>query len=175
MHIIPCGEVADGTSGEHLLNGFLLSRSLWLINKTEATHFSATTRTFTSIDLSFTDPTLLPFISWKVIENPYGSDHFPIILEFQTPAVTVPTRSPRWKFDEANWSAFKEATLLACSSFDEVSIDYTTEHITKHVLEAAIIAIPMTSTHLPRRPKPWWNDDCRIAASKTCFVICSVV
>lgn len=149
-----------------LVERLLLSGGLCLLNTTEATHFSSATQTFTSIDLSFSDPTLLPLISWRVIPNPHGSDHFPIILEFQTPAISLPMRSPRWKFDRADWSVFEQASLLACSSLNKLSIDAATEHITKHILEASIIAIPMTSNHLPKRPKPWWNDECRIAKKK---------
>lgn len=149
-----------------LIERFLLSTGLCLLNSSEPTYFSSTTRTFTSIDLSITHPTLFPFLSWKVIHNPYGSDHFPILLDFQNPPVAIPMRTPRWKFDKANWAVFKQSTLLACTSFNHLSVESVTAHITKHILEAALIAIPMTSAHLPKRPKPWWNDACRDAKKK---------
>lgn len=72
-------------------------------------------------------------------------------------------RTPRWKFERADWATFSSSSVLACSSLDDLSIDDVTLHITRHILQAAIIAIPMTSSHLPKRPKAWWNKDCRQA------------
>ena len=149
-----------------LIERFLLSTGLCLQNSTAATHFSSSTRTFTSIDLSVVHPTLFPLLSWRVIPNPYGSDHFPIVLDFLNPPVTLPVRSPRWRFDKADWAVFEQTSLLAISSLHQLSVDRATEHITKHILEAALLAIPMTSARLPKRPKPWWNEDCQEAKKK---------
>ena len=143
-----------------IIERFITSRNLCLFNAKEPTFFSAPTNSFTSIDLSLSEPSLFPLFSWEATANPLGSDHFPIVLRRNDPAVTLPTRTPRWKFEKANWSEFNQSSQLACTSLDTLSIDEANEYLTNWILQAAIMAIPMTSGQLPRRPKPWWNEEC---------------
>lgn len=130
------------------------------MNSKEATHYSSTTHAFTSIDLSIAHAAILSLFTWRVITNPYGSDHYPVMLERTLPPVTRSQRAPRWKFNEADWARFEQSTLLACTSLGEITIDDMNELLSKHILAAAIVSIPMTSSRLPKRPKPWWNNEC---------------
>lgn len=63
-----------------LIEQLLFSSSLCLLNMKEPTYFSLANNTYSSIDLSISSPSLLPVFKWNVLKNPYGSDHFPIIL-----------------------------------------------------------------------------------------------
>ena len=64
----------------------------------------------------------------------------------------VPARTARWKFEKANWACFTEATQLASSSLDELSVDQVTELLSECILSAASLAIPMTSSSFPGDP-----------------------
>ena len=45
---------------------------------------SPSTKSFTSIDLSFCHPSLFLDYNWSVCEDQHNSDHFPIIIEQNT-------------------------------------------------------------------------------------------
>lgn len=143
-----------------IVERFILSTNLCLFNEKKPTN------SFTSIDLSISEPILFSLFSWQVTDNPLGSDHMPIVLRRNNPGVTLPSRTPRWKFEKANWSQFSEFSLLACTSLDKLSMDEVNEYLTNCILQAAIMAIPMTSGRLPRRPKPWWNEECSESRKK---------
>lgn len=98
---------------------FLLASGLCLFNGREPTFFSAAHTTFTSIDLSFSSPSLFPCFTWNVLNNPFGSDHFPIVLESVVKLPSLLKRIPRWKLDKADWSRFGlhstlDPSLLLC-------------------------------------------------------------
>lgn len=143
-----------------LLEGFLLSAGLCLLKTREATHYSASTCSFTNIELSLINPSLLHRCILRVLKNPFGSDHFPLFVEPCTTPAILKTRAPRWKLTKTNWSLFSELTLGAFT-FDILDIDDVTGLPTNHILAAAMVSIPMSATHLLGRPNPWWNFECR--------------
>lgn len=52
-------------------------------------------------------PVLVPDFTWRALQNPYGSDHFPEILEQAEPLPVNRMRAPRGKLDEADWATFQ--------------------------------------------------------------------
>ena len=68
------------------LEDLILKTYVILLNNKTYTYFHSETGTFTSICLTLGSPSV--FISlffWKVGSDPYGRDHFPIILEKAVP------------------------------------------------------------------------------------------
>jgi hypothetical protein len=61
---------------------------------------------YSAIDLTVTDPSLLLDFSWKFNDDLCGSDHFPNILE--SLYSTVGERPTRYKFDKADWSLYQQ-------------------------------------------------------------------
>ena len=120
-----------------VIERLLLSSGLCLLNKKEPTFFSATHNTFTSIDLSISSPSLFPCFTWKVLDNPFGSDHLPIILESFVPVPSIPTRLPRWKLEKADWSLFGLEATLNPSLFLHMSPEDATLYVTDCIINAA--------------------------------------
>ena len=61
------------------------------------TYHSPSTKSFTSIDLSFCHPSLFLDYNWFVFEDQHNSDHFPIIIEQNT--FSTEDHNPKWKDD----------------------------------------------------------------------------
>ena len=53
-------------------------------NEKSYTYYSPSTKSFTSINLSFCHPSLFLDYNWSVCEVQHNSDHFPIIIEQNT-------------------------------------------------------------------------------------------
>ena len=71
------------------------------MNDKSYTYHSPSTKSFTSIGLSF--PLFLDY-NWSVCEDQHNSDHFPIIIEQNT--FSTEDHSPKWKLNRANWDLF---------------------------------------------------------------------
>uniref|UniRef100_A0A147BLN2 Putative tick transposon n=1 Tax=Ixodes ricinus TaxID=34613 RepID=A0A147BLN2_IXORI len=143
-----------------LIERFLLSSNLCLLNNKSPTFFSAVHNSFTCIDLSISSPSLLPCFSWKVLDNPFGGDHFPVVLESLVDLPRLQKRMPRWKLDKADWKRFSQAATFDASLLAILTPDEATRYVTEQIVNAAEQSIPRTSGNLPKKCKPWWNEDC---------------
>ena len=149
-----------GKTIEDLLN----QEGLCIFNDGSDTYLHPGNGSYSAIDLSICDPSLLLDFSWKVHDDLCGSDHFPIILENLFPS---PSEKPaRYKFDKANWPLFEQLCR------DELKIGIF-ENIYEPVLKfnetlisIADRAIPKTSTNPKHPSKPWFDDDCEVAKKK---------
>ena len=63
------------------LENFLLQNDLSIFNDGSNTYLHPATGTYSAIDLTITDPSLLQDFTWSVHGDSCGSDHFPIVLE----------------------------------------------------------------------------------------------
>ena len=83
------------------LEDFIAQNDLSLFNDGSNTYLHPATGTYSSIDLTITDPTLLNDFQWSVHGDMCGSDHFPIVIQ---PTLPLPEEhNPRWKFSKADW------------------------------------------------------------------------
>lgn len=103
---------------------------------------------------------MLPCFSWKVLDNPFGSDHFPVVLESLVDLPRLHKRMPRWKLDKADWKRFSQAATFDASLLAIMTTDEATSYVTEQIVNAAEQSIPRTSGNLPKKCKPWWNEDC---------------
>lgn len=63
--------------------------------------------TQTSKNQSFCS-TLVPTIDWTTYDELYYSDHFPICITYNSDGHKLEqNKSPRWKFELANWNEYK--------------------------------------------------------------------
>lgn len=150
-----------------IIESVLFSRTLCLFNTGEPTFFSCQHLSSSCIDLSIGTATLFPNFSWHVHPNPYGSDHFPIILKCTAPSCSLMTRSPRWKVDQADWAMFESASEINPETLVGLDVNDACKCLTASIIEAAHKAIPQSSTRLPAKPKPWWTKECSETRKKT--------
>ena len=74
------------------------------MNDKSYTYHSPSTKSFTSIDLSFGHPSLFLDYNWSVCEDQLNSDNFPIIIEQNT--FTTEDHNSKLKLNRANWDLF---------------------------------------------------------------------
>lgn len=148
-----------------VIERFLSRRAASILNTGEPTYFSSTHRSFSCIDLSIVSSSIFTCFTWSVLNNPYGSDHFPVHLTPMQHLPRLPFSSPRWKLSSANWELFQK-NVPSLNLSEPRSVDEENSMVTRAIIEAAHTAIPRTSGKLPKRPKPWWNEDCRETRNK---------
>lgn len=154
------GSAHDCPRGK-IIENFLLKNAVYLLNGKSPTHITLNTDMNSScLDLSFCSPSLSPSLTWHVHENPYHSDHFPILLECSNPNPCFPARVPRWLIERAEWDSYAELAHLPDHAFNSLAIDEASEEITSILLTASMSCIPMSSTRFPEYPKPWWSAEC---------------
>lgn len=143
------------------IENFLLLSGACLFNKAEPTYYSTTHNTYSCIDLAIGSPSLLPYLEWKVNNNPYGSDHFPTLLETRQ-WHERPAYPKKWNLRGANWVKYRELCTLRLEEVDHLSVEELASYITEYILNSANKCIPQSSAN-KNNAKPWWNEDCENA------------
>ena len=154
------GDLINNQRGRNLCS-IIENENLGVLNTGEATHFHVQTCTLSAIDLSLcSDDSIIDF-SWRVVDDRYTSDHFPIILE--TSQSTPDSRLPRWNMEKAQWSLFQEHCLIEATADEFQIIDDAIELLNTTFYSAGLQSIPRTSGSFKRKPVPWWNKECAVA------------
>ena len=74
------GDTVSNSRG-NVIYPFIEDQELAIINTGEPTHFHVQTGTFSAIDLSICSPDCFLDFYWKVMDDGFGSDHFPIVID----------------------------------------------------------------------------------------------
>ena len=158
-HNILWGGQNNDSRGE-LIENFITKNDICIMNDKSYTYYSPSTKSFTSIDLSFCHPSLFLDYNWSVCEDQHNSDHFPIIIEQNT--FSTEDHNPKWKLNRANWDLFNTlcTNKLVSENFKESSDPIA--DFTSSLIEISKECIPKTSTN-PTKSNPWYNDDCKEA------------
>lgn len=125
-------------------------RGLIVLNTGAATRIDWAAGTMSAIDLSLASDSLARRMSWEVLEDCCGSDHFPIVVRDLDRSHRPQTKRPRWRYDKADWKKFTEALdtpEVVCA-----------EALEEMLVSAAESSIPRTSTKVSSRAVHWWND-----------------
>ncbi|VDI64455.1 Hypothetical predicted protein [Mytilus galloprovincialis] len=88
-----------------IIEDFVSQEGLCIFNDGSNTYLHPGNGSYSSIDITICDPSLLLDYSWRVHDDLCGSDHFPIVLEHLF--TSAQQRVPRWKLDKADWSLFE--------------------------------------------------------------------
>ena len=138
--------------------------NLAVLNTDLPTHICLATGSQSCIDLAFSSPSLSPLLHWTILDDLYGSDHYPTLIHC---TANVPTliRTPQLVIQRADWDVFQQAVVLHGESFRDV--DAMVAHFTDAVITAANIAIPVIGGKLRRPPVPWWNQKLRTGSENS--------
>ena len=88
------------------LEGFLSNEGVCIFNDGTDAYLHPGSGSYSAIDLTVTDSSLLLDFSWKVHDDLCGSDNFPIILESLNS--TVGDKPTRYKFDKADCPLYEQ-------------------------------------------------------------------
>ncbi len=116
-----------------------------ILNSGEATHFAVATNSSTCIDLVLCSPSLSTDLQWSILDDLYGSDHYPIIVHIDRLARGL-ARPPQWCVLRADWPTFQANVNLSEGEF--VSVEDMAAHFNTAILQAAGTAIPKSTTPL---------------------------
>ena len=139
-----------------LIENFITKNDICIMNDKSCT--SPSTKSFTSIDISFCNPSLFLDYNWSVCNDQHNSDHFPIIIEKNI--FSTENHNSKWKLNRANWDLFN--TLCTCQLVPEnfkESSDPIADFIS-FLIEISKECISQTSTN-PTKRNPWYNHDCK--------------
>ena len=149
-----CNEAdADGNKIEQMIN----NHNLCILNDGDiSTYFSKSHGSFSSIDLCLCSSNIVDKFDWNVLDDPYTSDHFPILISClgHTPMPSI----PRYKIDKADWDLYKFKTNQIPPFTQLQDHDETTDFLKNFIITAADEAIPKSTTVPKNHSVPWWSD-----------------
>ena len=150
----------------HIVEDFIDSNNIVLLNKGDSTHYSFTHNSESAIDLSLCSANIGTLFDWTADSDVYGSDHFPIKLftTFNSLNDSVPNYIPRWNLKKANWALFEELSTIDQEEF--TSPEQGIHFIMNKILTAAAASIPKTSPPQRRKSVPWWCPEASRAVAR---------
>lgn len=131
------------------IEGLVSDRNLIILNSGAHTRIDPRDGGTSAIDLTIASESLARRMSWEVLDDNHGSDHFPIVvrdIEKQTQPVL---KRQRWRYDDADWRKFGDGLTPP--------VTVSVEAFETALVAAAEASIPQTSTKVSRRAVPWWN------------------
>lgn len=146
---------------------------LSLLNDGTPTFHSVAYHSNTVIDLSVAHDSLAMRLSWRVSDDPWGSDHLPIIMRLQAiPDLSSKTkRVPRLHNTNTDWDLFQvnlDKDIKLIGDIESMDIESLYSTFISVIEDALLSAAPSgrwarssVSTlafHPP--PCPWWNAEC---------------
>ena len=157
----------------YVLADFIQFNDVSLLNTNQMTHFTSHSGTLSAIDLILCTPLLSIDLELKVLQDLYGSDHFPLQLDFLN--YSRPQNPGQgWRLAQADWGKYQnlsEEALLKVDFTSSLDPNVLVNAVRKCMLDAAYSCIPTTSGKQRRHPVPWWNKECFLAikAKKVAF------
>lgn len=168
-HNILWGSINTNAAGT-LMENFIDSTKLMLLNTGEPTRFNAATGGFSNIDLSMCDPELFTYLEWRTYDYLYGSDHFPIKIDYllEPGDLDISSVSSRWNLKNAHWADFSDTVEQYCSNFvsssdpDEMLLQFN-----RLVLSSAEAHVKKVTLGSKKKTVPWWNSECETAIKQS--------
>lgn len=159
----------------NLMYDYICSLSLCLVNNGSPIHAGRPESQDSAIDLSYCSPDLIWSLSWSVINDSHGSDHFPILISVTTEnhfrnihslgfnhnSMSKPHCT--FNFNKVDWSSY---SLLIQNAISSIPSDFPMNNsyftFTKIVDSAAKHSIPTKNFKYNNFlfSPPWWNSSC---------------
>ena len=105
-------------------------------------------------------PNLFLDYDWKVHDDTFRSDHFPILLQNKTNKLNK--RTPGGNLKKANWDEFKTSCLTELIPQANKNKEEYLLYFTNTLLNKAERHIPKSFTS-PKRNRPWFSKECQKA------------
>lgn len=155
------GSIKTDKNGQ-VLEDLIQHMDLIVLNDGSGTRLDNNGNT-SEIDLTFVSPSLTKDSQWAVLEDPLGSDHFPILTVLKSkPIKNEVCTAQRWIYDKANWHLFsKICQNVKIQDVKHQDINIYNSNICQQITSIADAAIPKTKgkVHI-RKNCPWWNTQC---------------
>lgn len=157
--------------GEELLK-IIDDFNLCILNTGSPTRRTKPTEGKSAIDLSICTPDLASSLSWLTLSSTFGSDHFPILIDFPVIYRATQKNVSRFKYIMHNpdWGKFRNEVDSSVESLPSISNSNNVicaEAFTNMIIENVNKTFPLRkkSIHKICSP-PWWDSDCSEAIRK---------
>jgi len=140
-----------------IIEEFINTNNLCILNDGSNTYLHPGYGTYSVLDLSITDPSLLLDFKWKVLDDTHGSDHYPILLSYIRPKPQ--TLFQKWRFNKADWENFTHLCLLEITKEKYDILNEPVTSFTTDLIKIANKTIPKSKTHPKHPPKPWFDTE----------------
>ena len=141
------------------------THDLIALNEDYPTFYRSFDQVTSNIDLALVTNTCATDFSWNILDDLYGSDHYPILISALQPS--PPDYIEKYNLNKADWSKYRDQVITSKRVAEAPNIDQALEHIKNTILIASNQSIPKTKVNGARRPcLPWWNSDCKVERSK---------
>lgn len=158
------------TTGREVEKFLLSNDDTNLLNTGSNTRYNLANLSESAIDLSFCSSSLFLDLKWAVTEDPYFSDHFPILITHEQP---IPFNENSqlpiiWHYEKAKWDIFQSHINFEFIQDDfspntQEELDQILSFINDNITSAAKEAIPVKKLPSNRLPVPWWDDEVKQA------------
>lgn len=156
------GSPRDDRLGNMIVD-ILEDHNFIVLNDGSPTRLSRPNQNVSAVDISIATADLTPKISWTVMDENIGSDHYVIqmtLCESWSPQMIIP--SARWKEESADWPLFRSlisSSLLSSSHSEGESARFG--RFCEVISEAANNSMSLKKPFIPASRCPlWWDKDC---------------
>lgn len=121
-----------------------------------------------AVDLTICSAALASILSWSVLSDSYGSDHYPILISVSGRAIPMRNFNPslKYRLADAEWSSFSlslENRLESLSPPDSNNnIDCYSKFV-ECVISSADEHFPIKKPFGYKVSTPWWDSECSSA------------
>lgn len=174
-----CQNQAWGSSVSNYYGNLMIeildSLNICIMNNSSPTRLTGPNECLSAPDLSLCSPNLASLLSWNILDDSLGSDHFPIILSLHiscSPSNLRYSSKLKHKLPELkdDWVIFKQYVDNKISSLPAINDSnglLCTEEFSKLLIEAANTLFPLKGSRQGKIPfPPWWDHECTMAIKK---------
>lgn len=150
----------DNTNGFKLFNS-INNHLVCILNNATPTRLS--NNNISILDIAICSSNIYNYCSFQVLEDTYGSDHFPIKIIYNAPkAITMLApfkKLSNFNYKKADWTKYR----VSFSSNFNYNLDYSSFY--ESIIKAADLSIPKfktspSSSFLKNITCIWWDKDC---------------
>lgn len=140
-----------------------------ILNSGDPTHINISNNRLSAIDLSIASPTIAQKCTWNVMDFPYDSDHFPILIDIHEPSVSISHewRNPIPNYKNINWLDYQKKIDEHLNEEyifkDDNNIDQIVESFCNIISNSANSMTQMHHGPFKFKSVPWWNSECKVA------------
>ena len=115
------------------------------------------------LDIAMATVDIARTANWTVLNDTLGSDHLPVVITLNDPAIAEEVTIPQWLYCRADWDNYKAACrcLLKPDIIDD-DVAASRDRVVYGIIKAAESSIPQTrpTANPLRKSVPFWTAKC---------------
>jgi len=150
------------------LEDFIDENNLVVLNTGAGTHVLSN-RSKSNLDVATASHNIARIANWSVHCETLGSDHLPVFINLQDPAVIEDMPLPSRSYKRANWERFKaDCRQLLMPNITDEDVPASLNRLVNAIISAAEANIPVIIPKYDPQHKyaPYWSDECSEAIKK---------